>query len=125
MNHQARQIICESFLFIELEAQNYQSPNVSISHQFAIAPLESYSIVTSIPCYQEHTSFVECYERECDASEENKSQNINLEVMCTISYRPSLIRNDNFWTQPGHAMGDVCAETERVVSAVYKQKRKT
>lgn len=75
MNSSKPQIIFENVLFIELEAQNYQSPNVSISHQFAIAPLESYSIVTSLPVLSRTYVLVECYKRECDASEENKSQN--------------------------------------------------
>ena len=44
--------------------------------------LESYTIVKSFPCNQDHASlYVECHERECDADEETGKQNINLEVI--------------------------------------------
>lgn len=64
-----------SFIKGELNAPS-SIPNVSIPHHFAVAPLESYSIVTSSPCCWPHAS-PEYYERECDASDENKAK-INL-----------------------------------------------
>jgi hypothetical protein len=48
--------------------------------------------------------YVECFERECDADEENGKQSINLEVILDMSLRQTC------WmicAKPGKAKGDI------------------